>query len=122
MVLSQKRADLDQILGGISEGGEALVQTAQRSSGYPIPGGLPGLVGWGPGQLELVGGNLAHAGEVGTRWPLRFLPTPAILCFYDKDTVGQYSGLCLIAVNSNFPTSLSIRNTLSEIVCQHINI
>ena len=28
------------------EGGEVLAQAAQRGCGYPIPGGVQGLVGW----------------------------------------------------------------------------
>jgi len=33
-------------------GGEALAQTAQRSCGCPIPGGVQGQVGWAPGTLS----------------------------------------------------------------------
>ena len=32
--------------------------------GYPIPGGIQGQVGWGPGQPELVGGSSAHGREL----------------------------------------------------------
>jgi len=31
-----------------------LEQPAQRSYGCPIPGGVQGQVGWGPGQPELI--------------------------------------------------------------------
>jgi len=31
-----------------------LEQPAQRGCGYPIPGGVQGQVGWGPGQTDLV--------------------------------------------------------------------
>ena len=40
-------------------GGEALAQ-ADQSCGYPIPEGVQGLAGWGPGQPELLGGSPAH--------------------------------------------------------------
>jgi len=43
----------------------------------PIPGGTQGKVGWGPGQLELVGQGS------GTGWALRSLLTQAILGFHD---------------------------------------
>ena len=42
------------------KGSEALGQAAQRSFGCPIPGGIEGQVGWGPGQTDLVSGNPAH--------------------------------------------------------------
>ena len=41
------------MLGG-SESGEVLAQAAQRGCGYPVPGGVQGEVGWGPGQPGLV--------------------------------------------------------------------
>ena len=40
-------------------------QVAHRSCGCPIPGDIQGQVGWGPGQLELVGGSPAYGGGVG---------------------------------------------------------
>ena len=46
------------------KGGEALGQAAQRSFGCPIPGGIEGQVGWGPGQLHLVCGGPAHSSGV----------------------------------------------------------
>ena len=36
------------------ESGEALAQAAQRCCGCPVPGGVQGQVGWGPGQSGLV--------------------------------------------------------------------
>ena len=42
-----------------TQDGEALGQSAPRSCGCPIPGGTQSRVGWGPGQPELVAGNLA---------------------------------------------------------------
>jgi len=36
------------------ERGEVLEQAAQRGCGCPIPGGVQGQVGWGPGQPGLV--------------------------------------------------------------------
>ena len=41
-----------------SESGEALAQAAKKSCGCPIPGGVQVQIEWGPGQPELVGGNL----------------------------------------------------------------
>lgn len=55
----------------------------QRGCGCPIPGGIQGQVGWGPGQPELVGGNPAHDRGIGIRWCLRFFPAQAILWFCD---------------------------------------
>jgi len=49
-----------------SEGDEALTQTAQSSCGCPIPGGVQGQVGWGPGQPEMLGGNFDHNTGIGT--------------------------------------------------------
>ena len=49
-----------------SDAGEALAQAAQRSCGCSIPGGIQGLVGCGPGQPDLMGGNPAHGRGVGT--------------------------------------------------------
>ena len=37
-----------------NESGEVLEQAAQRGCGCPIPGGVEGQVGWGPGQPGLV--------------------------------------------------------------------
>ena len=44
------------IRGGVlhRESGEVLAQAAQRGCGCPIPGGVQGQVGWGPGQPALV--------------------------------------------------------------------
>lgn len=46
------------MFGGLfySEGGEAPEQFAQRRCG-----GIQGHVGWGPGQLDLPGGNSTHS-------------------------------------------------------------
>ena len=41
--------------------------TAQRSSGYPVPGGVQGQVGWGPDLVpDLVVGNPAYGMATGT--------------------------------------------------------
>ena len=61
---------------------------SSRSCGCPIPGGAWGQVGWGPEQPGLVldmevGGSACSRG-VGSWWSLRFLPTQAILWFYDS--------------------------------------
>ena len=37
-----------------TESGEVLEQAAQRGCGCPVPGGVQGQVGWGPGQPGLV--------------------------------------------------------------------
>jgi len=36
------------------ESGEVLAQAVQKGCGCPIPGGVQGQVGWGPGQPGLV--------------------------------------------------------------------
>ena len=72
MVLSLRREDLGWISGEVLyyESGEVLAQAAQRGCGCPIPGGVQGQVGWGPGQPGLVlnveVGNPACGKEVGT--------------------------------------------------------
>ena len=58
---------------------------AQRNCGCPIPEGIQGQVGWGPGQPKLIGGNPTHWREAETRWSLRSLPTQAILVFCDEE-------------------------------------
>ena len=51
------------------ESDEVLEQAAQRGCGCPIPGGVHGQVGWGPGQpglvLDMEIGSSAHGREVG---------------------------------------------------------
>jgi len=47
------------------EGGEVLVKAAQRGCGCPIPGGVQGQVGWGPGQSELAVDLLAGSSACG---------------------------------------------------------
>ena len=51
------------------ESGEVLEQAAQRGCGCPVPGGVHGQVGWGPGQAGLVlnveVGDPACSGGVG---------------------------------------------------------
>jgi len=60
-----------------------LEQGAQRDCGCPIPGGVQGQVGWGPGQPGLVlnveVGGPACGGGVGASRSLRSLPAQAIL-------------------------------------------
>ena len=41
-----------------SEGSAALAQAAQKGCGCPVPGGVQGQVGWGPGQPGLVNGEV----------------------------------------------------------------
>ena len=45
----------------------ALAQAAQKSGACPISGGIQGQVGWDPGQFDLVAGNPALSGGIGTR-------------------------------------------------------
>jgi len=49
------------------EGGEALAQVAQRSSGCLLPGSVQGQIGQGFEQPGLVEGVFAHGRGVGTR-------------------------------------------------------
>ena len=60
-------------------------QAAQRGCGCPVPAGVQGQVGWGPGQPSLVlnvkVGGPACGGGAGASWSLRSLPTQAILWF-----------------------------------------
>jgi len=59
-----------------------LAQAAQRSCGSPEMGisrGIQGQVEWEPGEPDLVGGVPAYGRGVGTRCPLRSLPTQTIL-------------------------------------------
>ena len=50
-----------------SEGGEILKQVAQECYGCPIPGGIQGQVGQGPGHPDLLAGDIPHGREVRTR-------------------------------------------------------
>jgi len=43
-----------------AEGGETLAQVAQRGGRCPIPGTIPGQVGWGSEHPDLVGDVPAH--------------------------------------------------------------
>jgi len=71
---------------------------AQRGCGCPVPGGVQGQVGWGPGQPGLVlngeVGGSARGRGVGDSWSLRSLPTQAILSFCDS--VMYFHLLCLL--------------------------
>ena len=58
--LRQERFRLDIRRKFFTEGGDALEQIAQGGCGYPIPGGIQGQVGWGPGQPNLGEGDPAH--------------------------------------------------------------
>ena len=46
------RLDVEEVL--YYESGEVLEQAAQRGCGCPVPGGVQGQVGWGPGHPGLV--------------------------------------------------------------------
>ena len=56
MVLSIRGEGLEYMLGEIlyRRSDEVLAQTAQRGCRCPIPGGVQGQFGWGPGQPGLV--------------------------------------------------------------------
>jgi len=58
-----------------SEGDEVLAQVVHRSCVCPIPGGVQGQVGWGPGQPYLVGGSPVHARGNQNGQALRSLPS-----------------------------------------------
>ena len=61
------------------EGGEALAQAAQRSWGWPLPGRVQGQAGQDFKHPGLVEGVPVQGRGVGTRWPVRSLPTQTIL-------------------------------------------
>ena len=52
--LNEGRFRLDVRGKFFTESGEVLEQVAQRDCGCPVPGGVQGQVGWGPGQPCLV--------------------------------------------------------------------
>ncbi len=52
--LKEGRFRLDVRGKFFTKSGEVLEQAAQRGCGCPIPGGVQGQVGWGPGQPGLV--------------------------------------------------------------------
>jgi len=61
------------------ESGEVLERAAQRGCGCPVPGGVQGQVGWGPGQpglvLDMAVGSPACGGGC---WSLVILEVPSI--------------------------------------------
>ena len=65
------------------ESNELLGQAAQRGCGCPVPVGVQGQVGWGPGQpglvLDMKVGSPTCGRGVGAQCFLRSLPTQAIL-------------------------------------------
>lgn len=63
------------------EGGEVLKHIAQRNLGHPIPGSVHDHVRWGFEHSGLMEGPPAHGRGIGTG--LMFLPTQAILGFYE---------------------------------------
>jgi len=58
------------------ESGEVLERAAQRGCGCPIPGGVQGQVGWGPGQSSLVNGE-AGGPACGGGWSFMILEVPS---------------------------------------------
>ena len=67
--LREGRFRLDISRKFITESAEVLAQAAQGGCGCPIPGGVQGHVGWGPGQpglaLDVEVGDPACGGAVG---------------------------------------------------------
>ena len=61
------------------EGGETLEEVSQRGGGCPIPGNIPGQVGQGSEQPDLVEDVPAHGRGVGRDDLKRSLPTQTIL-------------------------------------------
>ena len=55
---------------------EVLEQAAQRGCGCPIPGGVQGQVGWGPGQPGLVNGEVGGPAWQGG-WRFMILEVPS---------------------------------------------
>jgi len=54
-----------------------LEQAAQRGRGCPIPGGVEGQVGWGPGQPALVLDVEVGGSACGRVWSLMILEAPS---------------------------------------------
>jgi len=53
-----------------------LERAAQRGCGCPVPGGVQGQVGWGPGQPGLVNGEVGGPAWQGG-WRLMILEVPS---------------------------------------------
>ena len=53
-----------------------LERAAQRGCGCPIPGGVQGRVGWGPGQPGLVNGEVGGPAQQGG-WRFMILEVPS---------------------------------------------
>jgi len=64
--LKEGRSRLDVRKKFFAQGALRHWHSCPESCGCPFPGGALGWVGWGPAQRELVGGNPAHGGGVGT--------------------------------------------------------
>ena len=75
----QANSEAKVIETGNKRTGEVQVRAAQRFCGYPIPIGIQDQVGWGSGQLNLVGGNPAYGRGLELLGSLRSLLTQAIL-------------------------------------------
>ena len=74
------------------ESGEVLQQAAQRGCGCPVPGGVQGQVGWGPGQPGLVNGEVGGpAWQEGWRFMILGVPSnpghSVILCGQQAGTI-----------------------------------
>jgi len=86
-------------------------QAAQRRCGCPIPAGVWGQVGWGPGQpglvLDMEVGGPACVGGVGASQSLRSLLTQAIIWLYDSPKIHpQFTAYLLNCTSSSAQSTL----------------
>jgi len=122
MVLSWRREDFGWMSGGSFWLWEwwGAGTAAQRGCGCPIPGGVQGQVGWGPGQPGLVLnrelGGPACTRRVGASWSLRSLPLdrsiilwPNVFSSLCPSIPGSFSFLCWLWLysGSNSPSIVS---------------
>ena len=99
------------MFGGVfySEGGQALEHVALRSCGCPIPGGIQGQVGRGPGQSDPVGGSPDRGrGLELDDLQSSFHPKP----FYDSMILRIHFCICL-SQQEIFPTDLPYQSLMS---------
>lgn len=63
------------------------IRSDNEEAWCPVPGGVQGQVGWGPGQpalvVDLADSNPTCSTGAGTWWSVRSLPTQGILGFCD---------------------------------------
>ena len=89
------------------EGGDTLEQVAQGGCGCPIPGGIQGRAGCGPGQPGLVAGNPAHSMMIIV---VLFNPGHStILRFYDSSlTMEAVFSIYILVPVSAWPVNFSL--------------